>query len=415
MTRIALASMALATTALLPGLAFAQLCDVEDIDFVFSQPPAIDPDDEDSLRWPVDGTIRVGYTGSWCPTEDDFEIIDGAGQNIPAVVRIRTPQLIVEEESPPVTVMDIRPVDPLERRTLYTLRVQRPTGNPFELQFKTNATELGEFPVDDFPGALLAERNGDRCDFVEGQFRFAGTDVLPGCEPPGRLVLQVQYEPIDNPNVTYAVYRVSSTPLDIETREPLTAEADDTDILLAFESGATDRIGTGLTRRSSRVRVNYNPLPREDCFAVVMIDEWGRTRGSLDNAVCVELDILEPCPMAPPFPEADAKADHPQPYDGQECGNLGLYGADPNAPIPELPMEGGDGAGGADGAGGSSDGMGGRDGAGGSADSDAGADGGGSDGEGGGSSSGCAALGDGPSGVLPLALLLLLGGLRRRR
>ncbi|MCB9523837.1 MAG: hypothetical protein H6702_10800 [Myxococcales bacterium] len=390
------------------GQAAAQQCTPQAVSIGYTQPNNVAISDENADRWPTDATIRLGYGGAWCPEAAQFtlEKIDD-GTPVPAQVRFVTPFTLVENSPPALTLVDVDPIDALEPRTDYRLVVRPP--NPsiplfaeYTLEFRTANRTVGPLPVNDFEGVRGVALAGNRCS-ENGPFA-ALDDTNPACLVSTRLRLNIAYQPIDRGDVSYIIYRNSTTPLD-EGGQPIIAEADNTRIPLMIQSGARDTLGTGVPPRQAQVEVLYYPIPRRDCFSVVMLDEWGRERGDTAAVACVDLLPLAPCPDGcDPMQMGSCMFGFPDPnpfetndpVPGQMCPNIGLNGGPADREIPPVGEE--PGAGGA--GGGGDAGVGGPD-------------GGGSNG-GGGGGGGCSATPGAPGGAAWLALLALVG-LRRRR
>jgi MYXO-CTERM domain-containing protein len=387
-----------------PATAMAQQCLPDEVSFGYSQPNNVAIADENALRWPTDASIRVAYGGTWCPDASQFTLVDEDGTEIPAQVRMRTPFNLVENAATPLTLIDIDPEPELEARQDYTVVVRPP--NPslpafaeYTLDFRTSARPMQPVDGNAFAGVEQVKLFGDRCSDVSP---FEPTNANnPACLVSSLLRLSVIYTPIDKPEISYVIYRTSSTPLD-EAGAPIAAEADNTRIPVAFETGARDLLGTGISPRQTFVQVLYYPLPRRDCFSVLMLDEWGRERGNQDAIACIDLLPLAPCPDGCEGDECMFGFPEPNPFEtnapipGQSCENLGLNGGDPDRPTPEVGEEptgpGTDDAGVPDGGAGSGT-------------------------EGGGGSDGCIAT-PGPTQGTPwlaVGLLGLLLGRRRRR
>jgi hypothetical protein len=210
------------------------------------------------------------------------------------------------------------------------------------LEFRTRggpADDLG-----DFEGIREARLNDDRC--IEAGAFFALDDANPICPVPNRVYIAVDFMPLNRADIAYVVYRTSSTPI-ATIDDPETEPPDLTPVPVAFENGARDLLGVGVSMRSSRMFVLYYPLPRRDCFAVMAVDEWGRERGDLANESCINLEVFLPCPdgcdpavmMCQTFPEPNPFEGGP-PLPGQQCEYVGINGGDPNQAIPEVGSEG---------------------------------------------------------------------------
>jgi len=424
-----LATLSLAATALPPALAAAdesdEACYPPSTSIGWTQPKAVPISADGAVRWPLDATMRVAYGGDWCP--DDVRVTverkdDGTG--IPAEVRIRTPLATFKNEPFPLSLIDIDPIPTLEPSTDYvmTLRPENPALALFEeyvIEFRTSRREMDPLGQSDFAGiaGVEGERDDERC-WGNKLFKFADSDDMapdPPCARERRLELRVAYQPIDSAYATYGIYHTRSVPLDEEGNPKL----DDPTIneepaLIGFEAGSSDQ-GAGLPLRRTPVTLPYMALPRRECFAVVVVDEWGRDVQDLSNEACIDIPVLEPCPqpsgMMQAYPPPNP-FDLRTPVDGQACDDVCLNDGDCASHEPgEAPVGGSGGGGGEGGAGGGEPGG----------DADGGV--GGADGGTGGTaskggSSGCTTRpGSLPSSNLALVagLSSLLLGLRRRR
>ena len=418
--KTALLGTALASAALLaPALAPAQECTPAQQTIGWSQPNKVPITNENAVRWPTDASMRVAYGGSWCPSADEIELLDENDQPIPAQVRIRTPYTLVQNAPTPLTMIEVDPVGTFAERGDYRLVVRPPdpvlvANREYTVEFRTRGSESDPFP--DFEGITSVGLDGPPCGET-GSFEGASNDN-PACPLPNRLRLLITFQPLDRADTAYVIYRTSTTGTD-ENGDPVPDLVDETPIPLQYENGARDIFGAGIPERPIRLTVPYYPLPRTDCFAVRALDEFGRERGDLDHEACVDLPRIDPLPpecdpnLFPPFPEPSPFEATP-PMPGQMCPNVGLAGADPDAPIPPIGEEENDmgptGDGGPIGDGGPL-GDGGVVGDGGSIGGDDDDDGGG------GGAGGClvhvASGNDLPA--WPLALFALLGLRRRRR
>lgn len=388
------------------GIAAAQTCGPTQQTIGWSQPNKVPISSENAVRWPTDSSLRIAYGGPWCVNPDQIELLDEEGNAVPAQVRVHTPFTLVTNSPQPLTVMEIDPIPTLETRSDYRLVVRPPdpalsANREFTLEFRTSGSEAPEFP--DFEGILDVQLDGRVCD-ENGSFEGADNNN-PACPIPNLLRVVVTFQPVNRADVAYIIYRTSTTPVD-ENGDPIPDMADNTPIPLQYENGARDLFGAGIPERPVRIRIPYFPLPRQDCFSVRALDEWGRERGDLSNEACIILERIDPCPdycpmqlCMPPFPEPNPFEASP-PIAGQVCDNLGLAGAEPDREVPPVGEPEPDPPGGSDG------GVAGDGGA---------SDGGETSGGGGGGSAGCR-VGAPAGGSAPwLALLLLAPALRRRR
>ena len=382
----------------LPSLCFGQLCVPDNQSVSWVQPKALPIDSDYAVRWPTDATIRVGYVGPWCPTPDQVELFDTDGNLVPAQVRFRSPFKLVNNAPDQPTIMEIDPDEELAPRTDYSLVVHPPTpASPLYRDYTINfRTWRGprDDEYDDFEGITSVSLSGDHCE--EGGSFHPLYDANPNCPVPNRLLLAIEFTPLDRGDLTYIVYRTSTSPL-ATPDNPRPGGRDETPIPIAYEAGVKDVRGTGVPLRKSQIFVPYYPLPRQDCFSVRVIDEYGRERGDTSIESCVELQFLEACANGRPIPEPNPFEEGPA-LPGQACGNQGLNGGDSTREIPPL-----GGAGGEDGMGGENGGAGGAGGEG-SAPVNSTDDG------------GCRInLSSGTNGSFGLAFILCLALLHRRR
>jgi len=302
-------------------------------------------DDPEAIRWPVDGTIRIAYSGPSCPVEEQFSLQDANGRPIPARVRVRAPDVLVVHTELPLTLVEIDPVSPLTKRTDYVLVWDAPQPgldvyDHFTLELKTSALLMETVPEDDFGGILAVDQWTDVCVVRRGGgvfFRAGGGP--PGCSVEARVLLGVRYEAIIRRDLAYVIERVSSTPLD-GSGELIADQADDAVVPLAYERGGDDRYIAGARVRRSPVVVPAAPMPRRDCFRVRMLDDWGRPRGDPEAVACIDLPADTPCVHgAPPGEMGPA-------IPLRDCTSFGLNGADPYAePRPDGGADGAVGAG----------------------------------------------------------------------
>ena len=54
---------------LAPAIAAAQPCTVTQQSISWTQPNNVAIADQNAIRWPTDGSIRLAYSGVWCPTD----------------------------------------------------------------------------------------------------------------------------------------------------------------------------------------------------------------------------------------------------------------------------------------------------------------------------------------------------------
>ena len=341
----------------------------------WTQPKNVPIVADGAARWPLDATIRVAYTGPWCPGDDmRITLVEKeTGVGVPTEVRVHTPYALFHNEPAPLNVLDIDPIPLLKERTDYalTLRPPEPSLSLYEeylLEFRTSNRNMR--PNEGFAGisGVEAENEESRC-WGEKVFKFADYDDMvpdPPCARDRRIAVRAVYQPLDAAEVTYAIYHTRSVALDVDGNELLDDPTfTDEATLVGFEGGASDQ-GNGVAERRTPFTTAYQVLPRRECFAVVMLDEWGREVGDVTNAACIDIPILDPCPQPngnmqsyPPPNPFDVRT----PVEGLYCEDTCLNGGDceNHEPVdePDPPMGGGGGAGGASGDGGPSGGGGG--------------------------------------------------------
>lgn len=393
-----------------PGLVAAQQCYPTNVSIGWTQPNNVAISDQLATRWPTDASVRLAYGGAWCPVEAQFELQTLDGVLVPAQVRIHTPLTIVENAAQALTIVDIDPIAVLGEREDYRVVVRPP--NPslpaFEeyiFEFRTSNRGMDPIDADAFEGVRSVALASDTCS--EDRPYEAVNANNPACLVSSKFRLKMEFQPLNRAELSYALFRTSTTPLD-EAGEPIALEADNTRVAIGVQPGSRDVTGTGVPIRPVTFEVLYAPLPRRDCFNVVILDEWGRERGDPDNVACIDLVIPEPCPRGCEGQECMFAYPEPNPFEtnpplpGQACESLGINGGDPDQPIPpvgEEPEPEGGGDGGVMGDGGVAA----------DASTDAGSDGGG------GGSDGCAvSVSDAPAPWW-LALVGLVLIRRRRR
>lgn len=373
---------ALAIAMLWPSLAVAQMCYPTDVSIGWTQPNNVAISDEFATRWPTDASIRLAYGGAWCPEEAQFELATLEGDPVPAQVRVVTPLTLVENTAQALTIVDIDPIPVLEERTDYRIIVRPP--NPslpafeeYVFEFRTRGGPMDALDVNAFEGVRSVALASDTCS-EDRPFEPINSDN-PACLVSSKFRLKLEFQPLNRPELSYVVYRTSTTPLD-ENGDPIALEADNTRIAIGVQPGARDLTGTGVPIRPVIFEVLYAPLPRRDCYNVLILDEWGRERGDPENIACIDLVIPDPCPPGCEGMECMVVYPEPNPFEtneplpGQSCENVGLNGGDPDRPIPpvgeepepntgdggtgDMGVDGGTGAdGGSEGGGGGSDGC----------------------------------------------------------
>ena len=252
--------------------AHAQSCGQSDnVNFSFTSPPKIEILESDSARWSTDAAIRFSYIGEWCPIPEDITFEDETGTPIPAVIYFRTTTQLVENGPLSPQVALLKPLMSLEISTDYTLTLSPP--NPalamysdYTLNFRTARGSL-EVDYNQFEGAQTVEIDGNLC---EGEGLYLSDPENFDCIVPSFLQLKVGFRALPNHEVSYLIYRVSSTPSDPDAGLDL---IDDVERPVAFLPGVSEE----RSQRSVQVSfpVLYAPFPREECFKVVALDEWG--------------------------------------------------------------------------------------------------------------------------------------------
>ena len=333
------------------ALAQAQECGMAQQMINWSQPNNVPINNDNATRWPIDASIRIAYSGVWCPAADEIEFVkvpkEGDPEPVPARIRIKTPYKIVTNSTDPLTIMEIDPVDDLEKRTDYRITVRPPDprlaiNREFILEFRTKVGKAEQFP--EFEGVSSVKLDGNRC--LEETAFHSADEPTRACPRPNRLKVAIEFQPLDRPEIAYVVYRTSSVEISEDGMGKGSGRADLTPIRIAFENGARDLIGNGPPARKTGMFVPYYPLPRRDCFSVRAIDEYGRERGDVMKEKCVDLFPLAPCPdgcdpsaeMCLTFPmPMEAEGMDAQP--GQECAPVGLNGAEATDEVPDVGEE----------------------------------------------------------------------------
>ena len=337
----ALCALISALCALSAPPAHAQSCGEPRVAFTWTQPPRFPIEADESIRWPIDGGLRFAYTGDWCPSAEQVRFTDASGAEVPALITFLAPVQLVQNGPAPEVVGLLKPLMSLAERADYTLRLSPPNArlreyDDYEVTFKTRKDPMS--PIEGFVGVGGVEVDGDLC---EGAFVDIDAEDF-SCVTPAHLRLKVSFRPLPLPEVTYAIYRTRTTPRD-ETGAIREREVDEVERLVGVVAGVTaERAERSI---SLSVPVLYAPLPREDCFRVAVLDEWGRERGDGGAERCVEL--TQPTEHCPPgcvpeegncvliFPPAEPST-YNQPVEGAPCAHVGVHGADPRTPIPPL-------------------------------------------------------------------------------
>ena len=334
---------ALALSATAPSRAHAQACGEPRVSFSWTQPPRFPIESDEAVRWPVDAGLRFAYQGDWCPSADQISLVDVNGDELPALLTLLAPEQLVQNGPPAEVVGLLKPLMSLAERTDHTLRLSPPNARlreyeDYEVSFKTNRALVGDLEA--FGGVGAVEVDGDLCD---GAFVDINAENFD-CVTPAYLRLRISFRPLPLPEATYAVYRTRSTPRD-ESGAVREREVDEVERLVAVVPGVTpERAARSV---SLSLPVLYAPLPREDCFRVAALDDWGRERGDGGVELCVRL--TQPTEHCPPgcvpedgnctliFPTAETFT-YNEPI-SVSCSNVGVHGADPRTPVPPIMEE----------------------------------------------------------------------------
>jgi len=329
--RVAALASALFTCALWGSKGSAQNCEPpSNVSFNFISPPMVDILDRESARWSTDAGIRFGFTGDWCPIPEDIVFEDDMGNAIPAVIYFNVITQLVENGPIPPQVGLLKPLMSLEPSTDYTFILDPPnpslaTFSEYTLNFRTGRSAL-DVDYDTFEGMGTVEIDGNLC---EGEGLYISDSESFDCITPSFLVLRASFKPLPNHEVGYLVYRTSSIPTDPDAGTDL---IDEVERPLAFLPGVSEE----RAQRSIDVSfpVLYAPFPREECYKVVAIDEWGRERSGFNEEKCVTLIKPSACSDAQ-FPEPNPFENTP-PIEALSCETLGINGASSNTPIPQV-------------------------------------------------------------------------------
>ena len=333
---------------------WAQACnnELDGTTLSWTQPSQIDPADEQSLRWPVDASLRFTFSGSWCPSRDEITLIDEDGVEIPADITFEAPDQLVPGGPMAINMGLVNPLMSLQARHDYTLTISPPDPalilyENYEVVFRTANTEMG-----DFSGFNGLDEVGLAGDFCDGGVFLSGTVDNFECVTPSTLLLELSFMPLEQSEATYVVYRTKSVP-DMEEsggrgEDPpssnLLEYVDEVERRIAFIPGVHPDFADQPVKVV--VSVQYSPLPRTDCFKVVVLDEWGRPRGGSDVEQCIELKVPAPCPAGCEesgmcqniFPPSNTSEILP-PLPGARCAPIGIHGASGRTPIPPLMEE----------------------------------------------------------------------------
>ena len=320
--------------ALTPNFAAAQGCNLSDnVSVIWTSPPNVDVLSNDSARWGTTGSLRFAFVGDWCPIPEDISFDDEEGNPIPATIFFNIPTQLVENGPTPPQVALIKPLMSLELSTDYTLTLSPP--NPalsifqdYTLTFRTSRAPV-EVDYNDFEGIKEVSVEGNLCE-GEGLYLSDAEDF--DCIIPSYMNLKVSFRPLPVHEASYLIYRVSSRPNDGSVDL-----IDEVERPLAYVPGVSEE----RAQRSieTTISVLYAPFPREECFKVVVLDEWGRERAGMDEVSCFNLAPPSACSDLQ-FPEPNPFENTP-PLEGAPCEAIGINGATGRTQIPpiEEPMD----------------------------------------------------------------------------
>jgi hypothetical protein len=296
----------------------------------------------------VDASLRFAFSGSWCPSREEITLIDEDGVEIPADITFEAPDQLVPGGPIPINMGLINPLMSLQTRHDYTVTISPPDPaltlyEDYQVVFRTANTEMGDFSG--FNGIDQVSLADDLCD---------GGGFVPGnvenfeCLTPSSFLLDLSFMPLEQSEATYVIYRTKSIP-EIEEREgraeDLPSESlefvDEVERKIGFAQGVHPDFANQPIKVI--VPVQYSPLPRTDCFKVVVLDEWGRPRGGSEIEQCIELSVPAACPAGCEatgmcqiiFPNSNTSEIIP-PLPGARCAPIGIHGASGRTPIPPL-------------------------------------------------------------------------------
>jgi hypothetical protein len=157
-------------------------------------------------------------------------------------------------------------------------------------------------PWPEFEGIkeVLPARDQAEC-WGEKIFAFSDADMMRNsvCMRERRLELKVVYQPSTGPRrPTPSTARAASPSTRAACRSPTTRPTTISSRSIGYEAGVTDQ-GSGVREKSSPYNVPYHVLPRRECFAVLLVDEWGREIGDRrQRQACIDIPVLDALPAA---------------------------------------------------------------------------------------------------------------------
>ena len=314
--------------------ASAQSCTPQsNVSFVWTSPPNIDVLSGESARWPIDAGIRFSFIGEWCPIPEDITFTDDQGNEVPATLFFNMATQLVENGPDVPQVALLKPLMSLEISTDYTLTLSPPnpalaTFENYQLTFRTARGPM-EGDYQDFAGIDNVEIDGDLC---EGEGLVLSDPENSTCTIPSYLQLSVSFLPLPRPEVTYLIYRTSSRPNGSDASVDL---VDEVERPLAYLRGVNEE--RAARPIEARFNVLYAPFPREECFKVVALDEWGRERAGDESIKCVNLGIPSACSDVQ-FPAPNPFENTP-PIEGRACEAIGIHGATGRTAVPPIPTD----------------------------------------------------------------------------
>lgn len=332
-----LSALSLGVLALMtPQEVSAQSCNLSDnVSFIWTSPPNVDVLANDSARWSTSGSLRFAFLGDWCPIPEDVSFEDEDGNPIPATIFFSIPTQLVENGPQTPQIGLVKPLMSLEVSTDYTLTLSPP--NPalamyqdYSLTFRTARSDV-EIDYDAFEGVKEIDIEGNLC---EGEGLYLSDPENFDCIVPSYMDLSISFRPLPVHEVSYLVYRVSSRP---EGEGGSVDLIDEVERPIAFMPGVSAE--RAMRDVEVRVSVLYAPFPREECFKVVALDEWGRERAGVDQVKCFDLRPPAECADLQ-FPEPNPFENTP-PIEGAPCEAIGINGATGRTQIPpiEEPMD----------------------------------------------------------------------------
>ena len=175
----------------------------------WSTPKNVAIQDPNAVRLPIDSTMRIGFSGPWCPDPSTISLIEKKTMAaVPTQIRIVSPQTLFHNEPTPLSIIEIDPLGELVRSTDYILSIQ-PTMPAlqiyanFAIEFRAGRRPMEPWP--DFEGAkeVLPQRDQMDC-WGDKIFGFSDVDLMRNspCMRERRLELKVVYQPLDRAEAT---------------------------------------------------------------------------------------------------------------------------------------------------------------------------------------------------------------------